>query len=251
MLSRCCGGLGCRQGPERAALALAGGRARVVSLEPGGRRAGKTESRTEGSWGPWRRLGWCGWGRWGEADPEGWMMQKTEGGSQRRSRGRRDLGPRQGQGRGHVGQGSGDGHQALRCPRGSKQKTTQDRSPSVPRETPGAEGAPELQGRPCQGLGEASCAECSAKDHKPLAREVSICPYQACVKVSGSYDALASWGPCWLGKDHLPLPRGKRIPRDSKQALQTGLSHPDQQSGAHPQRPPASSTLTQARVPRP
>lgn len=41
MLSRCCGGLGFRQGLERVALALAGGRAGVVSLEPGGRWAGK------------------------------------------------------------------------------------------------------------------------------------------------------------------------------------------------------------------
>ena len=174
-------------------------------------------------------------------------MQKTEGGSQRWSRGRRDLGPRQGQGRGSRGAG----HQPLCCPRGPKQKSTQDQSPSVPRETPGSEGAPDLQGRPCQGLGEASCAECAGKDSKPLTREVSICLHQARVKVSGSYDALASRGPCWLGRDHLPLPRGKCIPRDSKQVLQTGLSHPDQQSRAHPQRPPASSTLTQAMVPRP
>ena len=105
--------------------------------------------------------------------------------------------------------------------------------------------APKLQGRPCQGLGIASCVECSGKDHTP------ICLHQSRVKVSASHDALAPWGPCWLGRDCLSLPKGKRIPRGSKQVLLSGLSHPDQQSRAHLPRPPASSTLTQARVPRP
>lgn len=40
MLSRWCRGLGFGQGLEGAAQMLAGGRAGVVSLEPGGRRAG-------------------------------------------------------------------------------------------------------------------------------------------------------------------------------------------------------------------
>lgn len=93
-------------------------------------------------------------GQWGWADLEGWVIRKTEGGSQRRSPWEKRSGTWTRPGaRGHVEQwGRAQemgwrpaemGTHHLCCPRrgGSEQKTTQDQPLSVSQETPGAEGS--------------------------------------------------------------------------------------------------------------